>query len=386
MRPKFEQQDTRKKAPKGREDIHEARWQMRGDRSTTDEDVKTDVPMSEIYKNKPLFEQYKKVGFHEHGEAFLRMIEKWEKDEDLTEADRDMREDVRGETVTRLGIVRSCEKLLTKDVFKGLGDANAGINRLVGELGEEWAISLIKPRLVNLVGDENGTESLTELWQALRDMNGVYRENGFNKVYSRIEKRRAEYGITPAKWAEIQAGGNFMETSQRAYQEFQKQHGFFGRVWNKIPHMWHAGKIGFAGWREEQDGAMQRLRETRARAVDVLGLIMGPDFQKVIDQAIKTGNQPDTEKMLKEQEEKDAETARGLTVDQIKTRHDTQWMAYSTANPGENNTAGYDNWLENSFKSDYKTEAQGQGGGWIARLMTALFGIRLEQVPRPAGI
>src|SRR5262249_15419306 len=117
----FEKPEAVNKAPKGRDEIHEQRWQTRGERRTTEYDSESDLPMSEVYRNKNLLEEYKKVGFHEHGKAFLSMMEKWEKDEELTGPDREMREDVREVCVTRLGIVKACEKLLTPDVFKGVG-------------------------------------------------------------------------------------------------------------------------------------------------------------------------------------------------------------------------------------------------------------------------
>jgi hypothetical protein len=353
----------------------------------TESDVEADVPMSEIFKDKRQYEQYKRVGFHERGEAFLRMIEKWEKDQELDEGDRDMREDVRTVYVTRMGIVKACDKLLTKDVLKGVGDAQHGINRLVGELGEQRTLDLIKPRLINLVGDENGTESLTELWQALRDMHGVYRSAGFNKVYSRIERYRAQYGITPAKWVEIQSGGNWHEIAGRAYGEFQKQHGFFGKMWHQIPHLWHAAKIGFAGWREERNGAMERLRETRSRALDVLSLVLGEDFQKLIDKEIKSGNPAETERALKDQQRQQSEMANGLTEAELTQYRDAQWENYARNNPTENNTAGYDNWLENDFTPTYRDNVRAQSGdGWFARMVQTLFSIRLENIPRPAGI
>lgn len=391
MSPKFERADTRRRTQE-RDKIHEARWQTRGDRSTTEKDIETDISMSEIYRDKPKFEQYKKVGFHQYGTAFLRMIEKWEKDEDLGTNDterneaRDMRDDVRSEFVTRMGIVKSCEALLTKDVLKGVGDAYSGVNRLVGELGEEWALSLIKPRMLNLVGEEDGTESLTELWSALRDMHGVYKTRGFNAVYSRIEKYRAQYGISPAQWAEITRGNGWNETQDRAYEEFQKQHHWFGRAWHGLTEDWHASRVAFAAWRERSNSQMVRLRETRTRALDILSRVLGEDFLKTIDKAIKTGNKAETEQKIKAQEERDAEHASGLSADNIQVAHDHEWDEYTVANPAANTSTGYDNWRENVFKTGYERQVTTGGMSWISRMLTALFNIRLERIPRPAGI
>ena len=116
---------------------------------------------------------------------------------------------------------------------------------------------------------------------------------------------------------------------------------------------------------------------------------MGEDFRKVIDSAIKSGNKSEAEGKIKVQEQRDAENARGLTADQVTDLHDNEWDAYVLANAAANNAAGYDNWKENIFKPDYENIAgsRGTGGtGWIALMIRSLFGIRLEQVPRPAGI
>ncbi len=388
MSPKFEQNvDPKHKSPKGREDIHKFRYQTRRERTTTEMDVEADATMQQIYKDKKQYEQYKKVGFHEHGKPFLEMIEKWEKDQKLDDDERNMREEVRSEHVTRMGIVKSCERLLTPDIFKGVGDAQHLVNRLAGELGEQRALDLIKPRLINLVGEENGTESLTELWQALRDLHGVYKTNGFNKVYSRIDRYREQYGITPAKWVEIQSGGNWGEIRSRAYGEFQKQHGFFGRMWHSIPNAWHASKIGFAGWREERNGAMQRLRETRSRALDVLSLVLGEDFQQVIDKEIKTGNSRETDQELKRQDEADSAAARGMSEADITTARDQAWADAVAADPSINTSDGYDDWVENVFTRDYEEVVdRDRGSHWLGRLIKSLFSVRCKNITRPAGI
>ena len=385
MAPKFEQPRRAREAPKERRRLHEARWADRADVPTADTDVaEADVPMAEIYRDKRQFEAYKKVGFHLKKESFLEMIERWEKDEKLTDTDRNMREEVRLEFVTRMGIVKSCEKLLTKDIFKGLRDADDRINRLVGELGEDWVLDLIKPRLINLVGEPDGTASLTDLWQSLRNFHGAYETRGFQKVYSRIEQYREKYGITPQKWAEIQRGGSLTETAGRAYKEFQKQHGILGRLWHAVPESWHAVKIGLAGRSEEQNSQGQRMRETRSHALEILGRIIGPDFQDVVDRAIKTGDKEKTESVLQKQEGGRSELARGLTERQLQSRHDKAWEQYVADNVKKNSANGYEKWLEETFQPDYKREANEEtGGGWVAQLMMALFGIRMKNLKRP---
>lgn len=397
MSPQFESNNPRHSGAGAREwkRIDEAHWQTRGGHPTTESDVEADLSMSEIYNDKEygekkLFEEYKKVGFHLRGKDFIRMIEKWERDEKLTEDERDMREEVRNEFTTRMGIVKACDKLLTEDVFKGVADEDAPINRLVGELGSKWALSLIKPRLVNLVGEDDGTDSLTELWSALKDMHGVYQTKGFNKVYSRIERYRDKYNISPAKWAEIQRGGTWSGTADRAFQEFQKQHGFLGRIWHSIPHVWHSAWIGWAGWDEQHDSSMQRLRKTRERALAVLGNLMSPEFQEIVDKAIKSGEQEKSEELIKEADERENETAKGLSPELIEEHHNNEWTDYAAANPAENNTSGYDNWRKSIFQKGYskhvKQQMKEKKREWVGKLADALFGVRLERIPRPAGI
>ena len=390
MSPKFEQRRRiREEDPKERKRIHDARWVDRADIPTADTDVaETDISMSEIYKDKAQFEAYKKVGFNMKKAPFLEMVEKWENDKELTEGERYMREDVRMEFVTRMGIMKSCEKLLKPGILKGLRDADARVNRLVGELGEEWALDLIKPRLIQLVGEPDGTESLTDLWQSLRSFHGVYETRGFNKVYSRIENYREKYGITPQKWAEIQRGGSWWETEKRAFGEFQKTHGFLGRLWHAIPERWHASKIGFAGWREERNSQMQRLRESRSQAIDILERIMGPDFQEIIDKAIKSGDRTKTDEMVQKDEESDSKFARGLTTKQIENRAHKEWTQYQTDNPSKKPTLNnYNKWLEEEFKPAYESEADERGeGGWIVKMIVALFSIRLKEIKAPAGL
>ena len=123
------------------------------------------------------------------------------------------------------------------------------------------------------------------------------------------------------------------------------------------------------------------------RALDVLGLVLGEDFQNLIDREIKGRPKTETDADLKLQEQRDSKAANGLTERQLRKRHDDEWTAFSTANPTKNNTRGYDKWVNNAFKPGYQTEVDGERGThWLGRLIKSLFTIRLESVPRPAGL
>ncbi len=392
MSPKFEQaKKTDHGGARERGRIHDARWADRQEDKTAGSAVgEADISMAEIYQDKRQLAAYRNVGSNQENEQegakFQVMMDKWEGKKELTEEDRNMRERVRMEFVTRMGIAKSCEKLLTKDIFKGLGDASSVVNRLVGELGEEWALALMKPRLIMLVGLQNGTAELTELWQALRNFHGVYETRGFKKVYSRIEKYRQRYGIEPQKWAEIQRGGNLGETANRAFGEFQKQHGFLGRIFHGIPNAVSATKIGFAGRREERNGQMKRLREERSKALEILEKIMGPDFQKIVDEAILTGDRPQSEERIKQKEEKDAKLASGLTEKDIAKRVREGWADKLGKSKVKDNDANFNKWINGEFMPAYEREANEQTeGSWISQMIISLFSIRLKNIKRPGA-
>ncbi|MBI2612969.1 hypothetical protein HYW59_04165 [Candidatus Kaiserbacteria bacterium] len=395
MSPQFEDNKLRTQAPRQRRDIHDARWHLSGDETIIDAAAhkEADIGLSAVYRNERQREAYRKVGFEKKGDAFLRMMEKWEKDKDdptkeqLTEDERDMRAEVYGVFANRMGLAKACEKYLTPVVLKGLKDKSHVVNRLVTELhDEERVLDLIKPRLIKLVETPDGEQDLQELYNALKELHGVHETSGFQEVYGRIERYRSQYNIKPEKWVELQEGGHRATIQDRAFRQLQAQHGFLGKIWHGIPNYIAAQRIGFAGWREDANSQMQRFREMRTGALEILGKVLGSDFQAIIDEEIKTGNKVETTAGLKQKDEQDREFAKGVTKTDIQTRRDTEWAAKVAADPSVNTTAGYDTWVENEFKPAYEREISSRGSGVVMRMLAALFGIRLESIDRPAGI
>jgi hypothetical protein len=304
----------------------------------------------------------------------------------LTDPERDL---VQGqalsETIDRLNLAKSCEKLITKDLFEGL-DNHSPLSRAVRAVGQEKALMLMKTRLPQLVGDDLGDIHLRTLRHSLRKMHNMYESGGYKKVMARIDRYKKEYGISPAQWAEVQAGGNLQEVAGRAYEQFQRQYGVVGRAWHAIPNMWHASKIGFAGWREEREGALRKLREAQGDAINVLSILMDEDTQRLIDQA-SAQDTPTLDDLAKDQQSREQQDVKGLDLPAIQARHDAEWTAYAAAYPTAPTTVDYDHWRTTIFEPEYGREVTVPNrNSWVTRIMRSLFNIRAARLARPAGL
>ena len=381
-------QQEHESAPRSK--VHEARYSFGDERDTKGLEAGfSNTSMGEVWRDQRLREQYRNVGFHMHGKTFLSMYTKMQdletgKEPKLTDAERNMREDVRKEFVYRVAIANACGKLLTKDVFKGVQDENHISNRLVGELGEQRALDLIRPRLVNLVGEPNGTESLLDLHQALQQLRGIYATKNYQKASVRIDRVSKRYDLTPEEYADITRGGNMFEIAGRARRQLQEGMGWVGKTLHFLPDSIRGLKVGYAGWREDHAHSIQQMRQVRSQALDIIRRVLDEDFFKAVDKEIMSGDEGKTEDTLAAKESADAKFARGMTAEDMTAKRDTAWAEYLRTHPGDNNEGTYGTWEKGDFVKAQKQEIKSHSGGWLVALVTALFDVRRKEMKKPS--
>lgn len=373
--------------------VHDARYSHGDERDTRGLDARfAETSMKEIWRDERMREQYRNVGFHsDDNKLFLSMFTKMQdieagKDVKLTDEERGVRETVRREFVYRAAIAKACDKLLVKDIFKGVGDANLMVNRLVGEVGEKRALELIKPRLLNLVGEPQGTEDLQKLHQALRQMHGLYASKDYQKVSASIEQIRKRYNLSAEDYADLTRGGDVNMVASRVHERLQEGLGFFGRLRHSLPDYIRGMKVGAVAQQEELAQSMRGIRNLRNEALEVISHVLDEDFFKNIDKEIVVQDEQTTDEALASRENENATFARGMTLEDMTAKRDAAWAERLRTNPAENTEPAYDAWVKKDFLTAQRKDIKerGQGRGWLATLVAALFDTRWKEMKKPA--
>lgn len=379
--------------------------------SGVESDVQDDN-LKAIWQDPTKREIYRNIGVATEGPQFAALFAKMQENAragnkmPITDEERGIRERVRQQYVYRQTLAQECGKLMTPDMFDGLrsgpahNPATRGLSRIVGELGSERALSLMRPRIARLAGEVEGDHLLMHLLRSLRQMHNIYNTSSYRKMAARIERARDTYSLRPSEYAEFSRGGNWHEIAQRVKNDLARDQSFLNRTRYWFSNWWTGIKVGYVGWREDHARATQQLRVVRGQILGILSRTVDNSFFEAVDREIDAGSSVENQEQERRQQEQ--VLAQQVSADALAQRVKVGWEqhrgthTFTTADGKVHNLtepalsaavrdAAFQQYRDTIFTQQEYARMQSQSSqfGVLGAILRALFDMRIRNINAP---
>ena len=296
--------------------------------------------------------------------------------------------------VQREAVRKNCEDMLSADILAGI-PAGHPLQDVIGSIGKERALELIKPMLDRLVSERDGAR-LNDLHRSLRSMRGLYGTRNYQKVSERVSRVREKYNLTPEEYTQLSRGGSLFQTASRFKQALSEDLGVVRRTISFVPNWFRGAQFGFAAWREGRSGALAQLNSQRGRVLQTLAHTLDADFYASVDREVTSGRR--AEETQQERLRQHQSVAAELTQDAEQRRHDEAWAQVRAGQwerpSGELVTFDeldetdrehvYDRWRENEYLPGRERDITSRGFfSLLARFFASMLRYRAQQIRRP---